>query len=168
MVARPVTGANACMSTSLPTVLPSSRAVILAAFALAMFIAPEAASHRSAAHSRKCTVPPRGYTPGAIRPRIARAPSAPIGMRPNGVHSTANATASQVQDNSVSPSTFATIATHVTAADAFSVITGTMSSVCASRVAPETGVTERLRVEVWVVRVRSSISDASVSNLGWS
>ena len=167
-VSRPVTGANACMSTPLPIFAPNMRAVIFAALALEMFSAPEATSQRSAAHSRTCCAPPRLYTPGFTRPRISRAPSAPIGMRPNGVHSTKNAAASQDQLRSVRPSRFAAMATQVTAVAAFNVITGTINAVCATRVPAPTGATSRSRLAVRLASVSSSISEASVSSLGWS
>ena len=168
MESRPVTGAKACMSTPLPIFAPSMRAVIFAALALEIFSAPEAASQRSAAHSRTCCAPPRLYTPGLMRPRMMRAPSAPMGMRPNGVHSTTNAAASQDQLSSVKPSRFAAIATHVTAVAAFNVITGISAKVCATRVPAPTGSTSRSRLAVRLDSVSSSISEASVSNLGWS
>ena len=156
------------MSTPLPILAPSIRPVIFAAFALEMFSAPDACNQRSAAHRRTCRTPPRGYTPGVTRPRITRAPSAPTGMRPGGVHRTTNAAASHAQGSSTSPSRVAATATQVTAVAALSVITGSSATVCATRVPAPTGFTTRSRREVRLESVSSSISEASVSNLGWS
>ncbi|SLJ82921.1 Uncharacterised protein [Mycobacteroides abscessus subsp. abscessus] len=56
----PVTGGRVCRSTPLPMRAPSARANGTIHGAPERFSAPLASDSRTAAHSRRCTDPPRG------------------------------------------------------------------------------------------------------------
>jgi hypothetical protein len=83
----PVTGGSECRSTSGPTLAPSARAYRSSQDPVSE-VAPLNSASRSAVHSRRCTLPPRGYRPGFTPRSSSRAPPAAITSRPGGLKST--------------------------------------------------------------------------------
>ena len=71
-----------CRSTSRPTWAPSSRANHVMYGAPASPVAPSSSTTRWASHSRRCTLPPRGWSPGSTRRSSSRAPPAASSIRP--------------------------------------------------------------------------------------
>ncbi len=61
-------------------------------------VAPSSSTTRWASHSRRCTLPPRGWSPGSTRRSSARAPAAARSIRPGGVTKTSQPAASSHQD----------------------------------------------------------------------
>ncbi len=71
-----------------PIRAPSSRAYQVIHGAPARPVAPSWSTSRSAAHSRRCTLPPRGWSPGVSPRSSSRAPAAASTIRPGGVTKT--------------------------------------------------------------------------------
>ena len=103
----PVTGGMLCRSTSRPTFAPSSRANQVMYGAPASPVAPSSATTRWASHSRRCTLPPRGWSPARTGRRSSRAPAAASSIAPGGVTKTSQPRPSSHQlgcGSSVQPS----------------------------------------------------------------
>ena len=94
----PVTGGMLCRSMSRPTSAPSSRANHVMYGAPASPVAPSSSTTRWAIQSRRCTLPPRGWSPGSTLRRRTRAPAAASSIRPGGVTNTSQPPASNHQD----------------------------------------------------------------------
>ena len=89
-LSRPVTGGTECRSTSWPTSAPRSRANQVMYGAPARSVAPSSSTTRWASQSRRCTLPPRGWSPGSTLRSSRRAPPAASSIRPGGVTKTSH------------------------------------------------------------------------------
>lgn len=84
ILSMPVTGGSECRSTSGPTLAPSARAYRSSQDPVSE-VAPLKPASRSAVHSRRWTLPPRGYRPGLTPRSSSRAPPAATASRPGGL-----------------------------------------------------------------------------------